>query len=61
MALWRDFDACRKEFIMDAILLALVTCAACAGLVVAGMRFREAQRRLEILRMARRRAALNRR
>ena len=46
---------------MDAILLALVTCAACAGLVVAGMRFRQAQRRLEILRMARRRAKLSRR
>lgn len=60
MALWRDVDACRKEFIMDAILLTLVTCASCAGLVVAGIRFREAQRRLEILRMARRRAALNR-
>lgn len=61
MALWRDFDACGKEFIMDAILLAVVTCIACAGLVVAGIRFREAQRRLEILRMARRRAALMRR
>ncbi|MES2324190.1 MAG: hypothetical protein V4633_18185 [Pseudomonadota bacterium] len=46
---------------MDAILLAVVTCIACAGLVVAGIRFREAQRRLEILRMARRRAALMRR
>lgn len=46
---------------MDAILLTLVTCASCAGLVVVGIRFREAQRRLEILRMARRRAALHRR
>jgi hypothetical protein len=46
---------------MDAILLALVTCFVCAGLVVAGIRFRDAHRRLEILRMARRRAALMRR
>ncbi len=46
---------------MDAILLALVTCLICALVVVAGLRFRDAHRRLEVLRMARRRAALMRR